>query len=125
MLFVLIVILTVWLLKVTIPLLSRLARAAVGREREFLADASAVELGRNPGSLESALMKVATSRSTLPSVNRATASLCFVNPLRMFEKRGRSMFATHPPTLDRVNRLRELQGLPPLETIPGDVTQAG
>lgn len=124
-LFVLVVVFTVWLLKVTVPLLSRLARAAVGREREFLADASAVELGRNPGSLESALMKVAASRGTLPSVNRATAALCFVNPLRSFEKRGRALFATHPPTLDRVNRLRELRALPPLESIPGDVTDAG
>jgi heat shock protein HtpX len=123
--FVLVVILTVWLLKVIVPLVSRLARAAVGREREFLADASAVEIGRNPGSLESALIKIATSRGTLPSVNRATAALCFVNPLRTFERRGRAIFATHPPTVDRVNRLRILQGLPQLEAIPGDVAQAG
>jgi heat shock protein HtpX len=122
-LFVLIVVFTVWLLKVIVPFVSRLARAAVGREREFLADASAVEIGRNPGALESALIKVATNRATLESVNRATASLCFVNPLRTFERRGRAIFATHPPTIDRVNRLRTLQGMPAMASIPGDVTQ--
>jgi heat shock protein HtpX len=122
LIFVLIVILIVWLLKVLVPVLSRLARAAVGREREFLADASAVEIGRNPGALESALIKVATNRGTVPSINRATAALCFVSPIRSFEDRGRSLFATHPQTIDRVNRLRTLQGEPPLQSIPGNVT---
>lgn len=124
LIFALLVVLTVWFLKAVVPVLARLSRAAVGREREFLADASAVEIGRNPGALESALIKVATSRATLPSVNRATASLCFVNPLRTFEGRGRAIFATHPPTIDRVNRLRVLQGLPHLAGIPSDVTAA-
>jgi heat shock protein HtpX len=122
LIFVLIVILVVWLLKVLVPVLSRLARAAVGREREFLADASAVEIGRNPGALESALIKVATNRGTVPSINRATAALCFVSPIRSFEDRGRSLFATHPPTIERVNRLRTLQGEPPLQVIARNVT---
>jgi len=122
LIFVLLVILVVWLLKVLVPILSRLARAAVGREREFLADASAVELGRNPGALESALINVATSTATVSSINRATAALCFVSPLRRFEGRGRSLFATHPPTIDRVNRLRDLQGKPRLADIVGNAT---
>jgi heat shock protein HtpX len=86
----------------------------VSREREYLADAGAVELGRNPAALERALMKVATSEEVLEVANRATAPLFFVNPIRTFEKRASSIYSTHPRTADRVDRLRQLRGSPPL-----------
>jgi len=96
------------------PVFARLTQVSVSREREYLADASAVELGRNPAALERALLKVATSREVLEVANRATAPLYFVNPIRAFEQRASRMWSTHPPTLDRVNRLRALQGQSPL-----------
>jgi heat shock protein HtpX len=86
----------------------------VSREREYLADATAVELGRNPAALERALLKAARSTDVLQAANRATAPLYFVNPIRAFEQRAKDIYPTHPPTLARVNRLRELQGLAPL-----------
>jgi heat shock protein HtpX len=96
------------------PVFARLTQVSVSREREYLADASAVELGRNPGALERALLTIATSKEVLEVANRATAPLYFVNPIRAFEKRASRMWSTHPPTIDRVNRLRALQGEPPV-----------
>ncbi len=39
----------------------------------------------------------------------------FTNPIKKFEERASGMFSTHPATLDRINRLRELTGDRPLE----------
>ena len=96
------------------PIFARLTQVSVSREREYLADASAVELGRNPAALEQALLKIASSREVLEVANRATAPLYFVNPIRAFEPRATSIWSTHPRTIDRVNRLRALTGLPAL-----------
>ena len=38
----------------------------------------------------------------------------FTNPIKKFEARSSRLMSTHPPTLDRINRLRELTGEPPL-----------
>ena len=112
--FVLVLLLVAAILNAIAPLFARLTQAAVSRQREYLADATAVELGRNPAALERALLKAARSTDVLQAANRATAPLYFVNPIRAFEKRAKDIYPTHPPTLARVNRLRELQGLAPL-----------
>jgi len=112
--FVLVLLLVATVLNALAPLVARLTQVAVSRQREYLADATAVELGRNPGALERALLKAATTDQPLAAANRATAPLWFVNPIRASEKRASRIFATHPPTLDRVNRLRALQGAGPL-----------
>ena len=123
----LIFVLLVYVVAITVhaisPIFSRLLQASVSREREYLADATAVELGRDPEGLERALMKVAGSDQVLEVANRATAPLYFVNPIRAFESRAQDIYSTHPPTLDRVNRLRALQGKPPLDAIPGGTTE--
>jgi heat shock protein HtpX len=113
--FVLMLLLVATVLNAIAPLFARLTQVAVSREREYLADSTAVELGRNPAALESALLKAARSDRILEAANRATAPLWFVNPIRSFEDRASSIFATHPRTIDRVNRLRELEGLAPLD----------
>ena len=92
-----------------------IASGTVSRQREYLADATAVELGRNPAALEYALLKAASTGEVLHAANRATAPLWFVNPIRATEKRASAIFATHPRTIDRVNRLRALQGAQPLD----------
>jgi len=106
-------------LAVLAPIAARLVQLAVSRQREYLADASSVELTRNPSGLERALAKIATDKEVLEVANRATQHLYFTNPIKKFEERSSSMFATHPAIVDRINRLRALTGERPLE--PGDV----
>jgi heat shock protein HtpX len=97
-------------LAVVAPIIGRLVQLAVSRQREYLADASSVELTRNPVGLERALAKIASDREVLEVANRATQHLYFTNPIKKFEERSSSLFSTHPAVLDRINRLRQLTG---------------
>jgi len=111
---VLIMIVLAIVLAVVAPIFAQLVQLAVSRQREYLADASSVELTRNPSGLERALVKVASDREVLEVANRATQHLYFVNPIKKFEARASGLMATHPPIVDRINRLRALRGEPPL-----------
>jgi heat shock protein HtpX len=91
-----------------------LVQMAVSRQREYLADASSVELTRNPHGLESALAKLASDTESLHSVNGATQHLYIVNPLKKLGG-GSALFSTHPPIVDRINRLRQLTGEAPID----------
>lgn len=101
-------------LAILAPLFARLVQMAVSRQREYLADATSVEFTRNPAGLERALAKIAGDQEVLEVANRATQHLYIVNPIKKFEERSKSLFSTHPPTLDRINRLRALHGAPPV-----------
>jgi heat shock protein HtpX len=102
-------------LAILAPLISRFIQLAVSRQREYLADASAVELTRNPYGLERALAKIGGDREVLEVANRGTQHMYFTNPIKKFEARSSGLMSTHPPILDRINRLRELTGEPPVE----------
>jgi heat shock protein HtpX len=103
------------ILAILAPIFARLVQLAVSRQREYLADASSVELTRNPQGLERALAKIAGDKEVLEVANRATAHLYFTNPIKKFEERSSSIFSTHPPIVDRINRLRKLTGEAPLQ----------
>jgi heat shock protein HtpX len=105
------------MLAVVAPIAARLVQLAISRQREFLADASAVELTRNPVGLEQALAKIAADQEVLEVANRATQHLYFENPIKKFEQRSSNLFDTHPPVLDRVNRLRSLSGQAPAQSL--------
>ncbi len=98
------------ILAIVAPIAARLVQLAVSRQREYLADASSVEMTRNPAGLERALAKIATDKEVLEVANPATQHLYFTNPIKKFEERSNSMFSTHPAIVDRINRLRELNG---------------
>jgi heat shock protein HtpX len=100
-----------------------LVQMAVSRQREFLADASSVELTRNPHGLESALAKISSDPTPLHSVNGATQHLYIVNPLKKLGGGSSNLFSTHPPILERINRLRQLTGEAPLD--PGLASSLG
>jgi heat shock protein HtpX len=106
-------------LAVIAPIVAGMVQLAVSRQREYLADASSVELTRNPRGLERALAKIAGDREVLEVANRATQHLYFTNPIKKIEERSSSMFSTHPNVVDRINRLRQLTGEPAL--VDGDV----
>jgi heat shock protein HtpX len=102
-------------LAIVAPIASRLVQLAVNRQREYLADASSVELTRNPYGLERALAKISADTEVLEVANRATQHMYFTNPIKKFEERSSGLFSTHPATVDRINRLRELTGEQPLD----------
>jgi heat shock protein HtpX len=101
-------------LAILAPIISRFIQLAVSRQREYLADASSVELTRDPYGLERALAKIATDKEVLEVANRGTQHMYFTNPIKKFEARSSGLMDTHPPILDRINRLRQLTGDPPL-----------
>ncbi|MEV0455518.1 M48 family metallopeptidase [Catellatospora methionotrophica] len=80
----------------------RLIQASVSRQREYLADASAVQFTRQTSGLAGALKKIgglATgSRLTSPKIDE-------VGHMLFGEARLRSLFATHPPLADRIRAL--------------------
>jgi heat shock protein HtpX len=102
-------------LAIIAPFIARMVQLAVSRQREYLADSSSVELTRNPRGIEQALAKIAGDQEVLEVANRATQHLYFTNPIKKFEERSSSMFSTHPAIVDRINRLRQLSGEPPLQ----------
>lgn len=102
-------------LAIVAPLVARFVQLAVNRQREYLADASSVGLTRNPYGLERALAKISSDPEVLEVANRATQHMYFTNPIKKFEERASGLFSTHPATVDRINRLRELTGEQPLQ----------
>ena len=86
------------------PLFSWLVQMAISRRREFLADASAAELTRNPVGLAHALEKIAADPRPLRAANRATAHLYIANPLRKLRE-TEGLFDTHPPMQKRIAAL--------------------
>ena len=103
-------------LAILAPLISRFIQLAVNRQREYLADASAVELSRNPYGLERALAKISGDAEVLEVANRGTQHMYFTNPIKKFEERSSGLMSTHPAIIDRINRLRQLTGEAPLGT---------
>jgi len=82
-----------------------LIKSAISRQREFLADASAVQFTRNPSGIGGALKKIAglAAGSRIGSSNAEQAShMFFANGLR---ESFIGLFATHPPLLERIRRI--------------------
>ncbi len=78
-----------------------LIKAAISRQREYLADSSAVQFTRNPGGIAGALKRIAAAvfGSRLVAPNAAEASHMY------FAEGLASMFATHPPLPERIRRI--------------------
>lgn len=91
------------------PLFALLVKMAVSRKREFLADASAAQLTRYPDGLADALEKISADPDVLDTASGAITHLFIVNPLHK-EKglEATNLFGTHPPTAERVRRLRAM-----------------
>ncbi|MFA9494026.1 zinc metalloprotease HtpX [Streptococcus sp. E17BB] len=88
------------------PLAATLVQLAISRQREYLADAGAVELTRNPYGMIRALQKLDQSAPMQQSVDSASAALYINDPKK---KEGfKSLFYTHPPIADRIARLEKM-----------------
>jgi heat shock protein HtpX len=86
------------------PIVATMIQLAISRRREYLADATGALTTRYPDGLASALEKISQTGSVMRKQNTATAHLFFANPLRGGSLA--SLFSTHPPIQDRINRLR-------------------
>lgn len=101
------------------PIVAQLIQLAISRRREFMADAAAVELTRQPQGLISALLKIANDHEPLEAANKATAHLYIINPFKSDsggvspEQRRKvdwfaSLFNTHPPVNERIKILGKM-----------------
>ncbi len=84
---------------------ARWLKASISRQREYLADASAVQFTRNPDGISSALKKIAvhSNQSFLKTDSEEVSHMLFGDGERpnFFSSK---MFATHPPLLERIQR---------------------
>lgn len=85
------------------PILAALAQMAISRQREYLADASAVNITRYPEGMIAALKKLQSHSQPMKSQNIATEAMYINNPL----KKGffSNLFSSHPPIEKRIERL--------------------
>lgn len=96
-------------LAILAPLFAYLLQFAVSRKREYLADSEAALLTRYPEGLARALEKISSQSSQLMRKNKATAHMYIISPLQSGNKRQsfwQRAMATHPPTEERIRRLR-------------------
>jgi heat shock protein HtpX len=94
------------LLVILAPIAAVLIQMAISRAREYQADAIGARILGNPHPLADALEKLEAGAQMVPAqVNPATAHLYIVNPLHGGLA---GLFSTHPPTEERIRRLREM-----------------
>lgn len=101
-----------------------LLRAALSRQRETLADVSAVQYTRDPAGIRSALEKLEADGTSPTRVSAATAHMWIDEPKPL----GRPqvpilsrLFDTHPPMAERIAVLRTMEGLDPDGRGPNDL----
>jgi Zn-dependent protease with chaperone function len=86
---------------------ARLIKAAVSRQREFLADASSVQFTRNPDGIAGALDQIGVSSAGALIANRHAEDLSHMFFGQGIQVRLTSLFDTHPPLEDRIARVRQ------------------
>lgn len=90
------------------PIAATVVQMAISRTREFAADAGSAQLTGNPRALANALQRLEASARQIPmDANPAFSPLLIIEPLTA--KSFANLFATHPSTEDRVQRLLELE----------------
>jgi heat shock protein HtpX len=89
------------------PLAAGLLQMALSRSREFEADRSGAKLIGDGEPLARALAKIETSAKQVPmNIDPAHAQAFIINPLTGRKMQFANLFRTHPPTDERINRLR-------------------
>lgn len=94
------------------PIFAKIMQMAISRKREFMADATAIEITRNPQGLISALKKLDSDSNELKVANNATSHMYIVNPFK--NKSGKKakkagLFDTHPSIEERIQALENLE----------------
>ena len=92
------------------PLMAQILYFTCSRKREFLADACAAQYTRYPDGLASALEKISRAPHSLGFASKAIAPLFITNPMYAEEDAPDSIFASHPPTSERIRILHSMAG---------------
>lgn len=95
------------------PIVANLIKLAVSRRREFMADAGAVAITRQPNGLISALQKISGDHEILEAANKATAHMYITNPFKDKDDNRAvaklaGLFNTHPPVEERIKALLQM-----------------
>lgn len=93
------------------PIFAKIMQMAISRKREFMADATAVEITRNPDGLISALRKLDSDPNEFSHANNATAHMFIVSPFKNnSEKKVKKagLLDTHPSIGERIEALENL-----------------
>ncbi len=96
------------ILAIIAPLFVALIRAAISRQREYLADASGAYITRYPQGLAQALNKLKQSYQPMARASQSNAHLFISSPFGKDRFDMSNMFATHPPIDKRIERLNSL-----------------
>ncbi len=92
------------------PIAAALIQMAISRSREYDADKSGGEICGDPNALADALEKIeyySLHGPTLAHASTTTAHMCIINPLAGSKQTLANLFSTHPPTQERIARLRQ------------------
>jgi heat shock protein HtpX len=100
---VLLALVALFVAAVLIPVAIRIIQAAASREREYLADATAARLTRNPQGLASALQRLERADTRIARADQAYEHLFVVRPRSVLSLGG--LLCSHPPIADRIARL--------------------
>jgi heat shock protein HtpX len=92
------------------PIAAKLIQLSLSRRREYLADATAVKLTRQPSGLINALQKLNQNQIPMKTAHQATAHLFIINPFKNTGglKKLFSLFSTHPPIEERIKNLQKM-----------------
>lgn len=107
------VLFAVWIVAVMLaPIIGQALAMMVSRRREYLADASAAELTRNPLALARALEKIDAAAAPTVAMKQGTAHLCIADPMGravgLREGGWANLMASHPPMKNRIALLTQM-----------------
>ncbi|HXK70984.1 MAG TPA: M48 family metallopeptidase, partial [Caldisericia bacterium] len=94
------------LLAILAPIAAKLIQLSLSRSREYLADASAALITRNPLGLAGALRKLSDTKVVTRTANDAVSPLYIAEPFKGIDVK--TLFSTHPPIEERIKRLEEM-----------------
>jgi len=95
------------LILILAPIAAAMLRSAISRKRESLADATAIDMTRNPAGLRRALEVLAADSTVVQQRSTAVAHVWIESPLDA--SAASKLFATHPPIQERINLLKSME----------------
>ncbi len=98
------------LMLILAPFAAFLIQMAISRSREYVADRDGAIIARNPRALANALARLhqGVERNPMPATE-ATAHMFIVNPFSGMKGGIKSLFTTHPPAEERIQRLLAME----------------